>query len=168
MNHHVVHVLNAYIDGELSSDVAREVETHLSQCESCLEEANELRQVKEWVSEIYALEPVPNLLDESIMSEINRMKRAGHQLEFGIGFVLLSLIALFGLIHSYFNHGWMVLVAFYRITRSLILALPQLVGVPPVVTISIVGIGLLIVGITLPVLWKVLHSMALEDRRGWQ
>lgn len=168
MSNHVLDMLNAYIDEELSSEEKSRVNEHLQNCDSCLQEVNQLIQLKDWMTDIYAMEPVPNFLDERIMSEIRSMQKAGRQLEIGLGFVGLSIVILFTIIHSYFNHGWKVMFAVYRVSRSLFLALPQLVGFPPVVTLSVLGGGILIVAITLPVLWKLLHSMAVEDRRGWQ
>lgn len=168
MSNHVLDLLNAYIDEELSTEERQRVEDHLLSCDRCKEEVEQFQQLKGWMSDIYTLEPVPNFLDENIMNEIRQMERAGRQLEYGLGFVGLSIILLFAFIHSYFNQGWKVIVAFYRVMHSFVQALPQLVGMPPVVTLSVLGGGLLIVVVTLPVLWKLLHSMVVEDRRGWQ
>lgn len=165
---HVADRLNDYIDNELTIEERRFVDQHLEECQACREEANQLRRIQDWVNESYNREPVPLLLDQNIMASIAEIEKAGKKLEYGLGFIGLSILVIFALIHSYFNHGWKVVYAFYRVIHSLVLALPELVGIPSGVTISVLVVGLLIVLMTLPILRKLLRSMEMDDRRGWQ
>ncbi|WEG11975.1 anti-sigma factor [Pullulanibacillus sp. KACC 23026] len=167
MTHHVEDLLNAYIDGELSLKEEEQVEQHLATCSECRDEHRSLLEVKEWTIHLYNEEPVPDFLSEKIMSEIQLLQKASHQLEAGIGVIFMALISLFVGIHPYFNHGLNVLVVVYRMTRSVLLALPQLVGFPLFPTISVMVSGAIILGLTLPILWKLLRSMTVEERRGW-
>lgn len=168
MTNHVSEWLNTYIDDELSGFESIRVEEHLAVCESCQQELSELINVKEWTRETFEFEPVPNFLDARIMEEIEQLKKAGRQLEIGFGLIAVALLALFVSIHSYFNHGMKVIVACYRILHSLVIALPGFAGFPVFLSSTIIGSGILLVVLTLPILWRLLRSMSVDDRRGWQ
>lgn len=168
MSGHVIDQLNAYIDLELNEEETESVQHHLSQCLACQEEFNQLTSIKKWLTWSYEMEPVPTFLDQKIMSEITRFEKVGRQLEIGMGVSVVLLGLLFFMIHTFFNHGLHVLYAFYRMAHSLVQALPQLVHFTPLTTGIILGLCLFVLVTTLPIFWRVLRSMAVEDRRGWQ
>jgi predicted anti-sigma-YlaC factor YlaD len=47
MSDHILELLGAYIDGELSGGQLRKVETHLDECQSCLQEYYELQALSD-------------------------------------------------------------------------------------------------------------------------
>jgi hypothetical protein len=102
------------------------------------------------------------------MNEIKQFEKVGRQLEIGMAVSVASLGLLFFMIHSFFNHGLHVIYAIYRMAHSLIRALPELVHFTPLASIIIIGLCLLVVLTTLPIFWRVVRAMAIEDRRGWQ
>jgi len=55
---HITQWLNAYLDGELSSNLVRLVETHLVECQACREEFKSLRQLSGILQEAPLPEPV--------------------------------------------------------------------------------------------------------------
>lgn len=168
MSGHVIDQLNAYVDQELDAGETEIVQKHLSQCLTCQEEFNQLISIKEWLTWSFEMEPVPTLLDSKIMNEIKQFEKVGRQLEVGMAVSVATLGLLFFMIHSFFNHGLHVLYAIYRMAHSLIKALPELVHFTPLTTLIILGLCLFVVLTTLPIFWRVVRAMAVEDRRGWQ
>ncbi len=168
MSGHVTEQLNAYIDQELDETESFRVSQHLKVCEACRKEEQNLVEITGWITETYRIEPIPDFIDQKIMDEIKNLEKESRKLEYGIGAVTLSILIFFGFVHAFFNESWKIIYAVYRVLYSFVQALPQLVGVSSTVTISVVGGGLLIVMLTLPILWKLLHSIAVDERRGWQ
>jgi predicted anti-sigma-YlaC factor YlaD len=58
MSDHILEILGAYIDGELGGGQLRKVETHLDECQTCLQEYYELQAL----SETLHAAPVPEFI----------------------------------------------------------------------------------------------------------
>ena len=67
----ILSCLNAYQDGELSSELAREVEAHLKACQACRNQAENMQ----WVGDILdtlAVPPLPHGFAARVMAEAQR------------------------------------------------------------------------------------------------
>ena len=77
-------LLSGYVDGELSDDQRRQIETHLQECADCRRQFDGLVSIKERLTMIKFREP-PDLELERYWSGVyNRLER-------GAGWILLSL-----------------------------------------------------------------------------
>jgi len=67
MSDHILELLGAYIDGELGGGQLRKVETHLDECQSCIEEYYELQAL----SETLRSAPVPEFISpERLVADV--------------------------------------------------------------------------------------------------
>jgi anti-sigma factor RsiW len=67
--------LSAYVDGELASHEAGELETHLAQCESCRAELERLQSLKSLLGRLPE-RPVPETLWTSIRAQLDRPQQS--------------------------------------------------------------------------------------------
>lgn len=81
------HLLTGYVDGELSDDHRRGVETHLQECADCRRQLEELVSIKEQLTMIKFKEPSEMELERYWSGVYNRLER-------GVGWILLSLGAI--------------------------------------------------------------------------
>ena len=80
-------LLTGYVDGELSDDQRRQVENHLSQCDDCSRQLDELVSIKERLTMIKFKEPSDRELKRYWSGIYNRLER-------GAGWILVSLGAI--------------------------------------------------------------------------
>ena len=79
---HVQHLISDYIDGCLSSAVARHVEAHLAACPTCAQELEQWRMMLRLVSS-HASIPCPIDCATAVLWQIEAQRRAARQVERG-------------------------------------------------------------------------------------
>jgi predicted anti-sigma-YlaC factor YlaD len=80
-------MISAYVDGELTPDQRRNLESHLASCQDCARELAEVRALKKELEMIKFTEPTDEELQRYWGSIYNRLERS-------VGWVLFSLGAI--------------------------------------------------------------------------
>lgn len=77
-------LISAYIDGELGEEEKKQLEEHLSGCEECRNELEEMRNLEEVLNKMKPKKPSKEIWDMYWSSVYNRLERK-------IGWIILSL-----------------------------------------------------------------------------
>ena len=85
MNHEEIKkLISAFLDGELSGEQKKQLEGHLSHCEDCRKELEEMSQLEEVLNKMKLKKPSKEIWDVYWSSVYNRIERK-------IGWIILSL-----------------------------------------------------------------------------
>jgi len=92
--------ISGYVDEELDANEREQLESHLSTCESCRRELEELVQFKESLTMIQFKEPLDAELDRYWSGVYNRLERGVGWISFSLGAILLLCWGAFEMIEE--------------------------------------------------------------------
>ncbi len=92
--------ISGYVDEELGVEERRQLESHLSTCESCRRELEELVQLKESLAMIQFKEPSDAELDRYWGNVYNRLERGVGWICFSLGAIMLLCWGAFAMIEE--------------------------------------------------------------------
>ena len=93
-------MITGYLDGELSSDQAQRLQSHLSTCQDCTRELANLRDLKENLAMIKFKEPTDAELERYWKSVYNRLERGLAWILFSAGAIIVLCYGGFKLIEQ--------------------------------------------------------------------
>ena len=93
-------MITGYLDGELSSDQAQRLQSHLSTCQDCTRELANLRDLKENLAMIKFKEPTDAELERYWKSIYNRLERGLAWILFSAGAIIVLCYGGFKLIEQ--------------------------------------------------------------------
>lgn len=151
---HVEELISSYIDGEVTDDERRLVETHVKTCNQCQALMEEMAAVKNKVFLAYQFIEIPQNLEDNVLAAINadKMEKEAHIK--ASWFVFAPLAALTLLVMLVLSPVGLFIVSLlssiFNITLSLLQVIPALISSVPQL---LVGIFVLLIILLIASTW---------------
>lgn len=97
-------LITAYLEGELRDEEKKLAESHLSSCEECQKEFEDLNQLEEVLNKMKLQKPSKEIWDVYWSSVYNRLERKVGWIVLSIGLIILICIGAFPAIDAFFTN----------------------------------------------------------------